>query len=159
MRIRRARESEASALSALAVLSKQYWGYSPQVIERWRPALAVSAQDIASCPTFAAEVEDRVVGFYLLAPKPRTWELDHLWVLPEFARRGIGRALLAHAAGSARLAGVSTILIDADPNAESFYVACGAVRQGVIAAPITDDPARIRPQLLLQITDATAQGT
>jgi len=44
MGIRRARESEASALSALAVLSKQYWGYSPKDIERWRPLLAVSFQ-------------------------------------------------------------------------------------------------------------------
>jgi ribosomal protein S18 acetylase RimI-like enzyme len=151
MRIRRARESEAPALSALAVLSKQYWGYSPQDIERWRPLLAVSSQDIASKPTFVAELVNEIAGFYLLAPKPEAWELDHLWVSPNFARRGIGRALLLHAADLARLAGVSTIIIDADPNAEPFYVACGASRQSVIAAPIAGNPNRFRPQLALPV--------
>jgi ribosomal protein S18 acetylase RimI-like enzyme len=156
MRIRRARESEAAALSALAVTSKQYWGYSPQDIEQWRPLLTVSAMEIASKPTFVAEVENEAVGFYLLVPGPQAWELDHLWVSPKFARRGIGRALLAHAANSARLAGGTTLVIDADPNAEPFYVACGASRQGVVAAPIAANPARFRPQLSLQVTSRAA---
>ena len=159
MRIRRARESEAAALSELAVISKQYWGYSPQDIEQWRPLLAVSAQDIASKPAFVAEVEDEAVGFYLLFPGPQLWELDHLWVSPEFARRGIGRALLVHAANSARRAGASTIVIDADPNAEPFYVACGAIRQGVVAAPIAGNPARVRPQLSLRVSSSTGWPT
>lgn len=156
MRIRRARQSEASALSALALNSKQFWGYSPEDIERWRPLLAVSPRDIASKPTFAAEVENEVVGFYLLAPKPRNWELDHLWVSPKFARRGIGRTLLTHAANSARLAGALSIVIDSDPYAEPFYVACGASRQGIVAAPITGNPTRFRPQLSLYVTSSTA---
>ena len=156
MRIRRARESEASALSALAVTSKQYWGYSPQDIERWRPLLAVSPQDIASNPTFVAEVENEVVGFYSLVIRSEVSDLDHLWVSPKFTRRGIGRALLAHAVNSARLAGMSTIVIDADPNAEPFYVACGALRQCVVAAPIAGNPARFRPQLSLQVTSRAA---
>jgi|SRR3984893_16324883 len=156
MRIRRARKSEAAALSELAVVSKQYWGYSPQDIEKWRPLLAVSAQDIASKPTYVAEIENEVAGFYLLAHRPQLWELDHLWVSPRFARRGIGRALLDHAINLARLAGISTIVIDADPNAEPFYVACGALRQGVIAAPVAGNPARFRPQLSLQITSHAA---
>ena len=156
MRIRRARESEASALSGLALLSKQYWGYSPQEIERWRPLLAVSSQDITSKPAFVAELENEIVGFYLLAPKPQAWELEHLWVSPQFCRRGIGRALLLHAADLARLAGVSTIIIDADPNAEQFYVACGASRQSVLAAPTTDNPKRFRPQLTLTVASRAA---
>jgi GNAT superfamily N-acetyltransferase len=89
---------------------------------------------------------------YLLAPTPEGFELDHLWVSPSFARQGIGRALLTHAVNTARLAGVSSIAIDADPNAEAFYVACGAVRRGVVPAPIQGNPARVRPQLSLEIT-------
>jgi ribosomal protein S18 acetylase RimI-like enzyme len=151
MNIRRARESEATALSALAFDSKQYWGYSPQDVERWLPGLIVSSNDIASKPTFVAEIENEVAGFYLLTPKPQAWELDHLWVMPKFMRRGIGRALLAHAANSARLMGISSIVIDSDPNAEPFYVACGATRQGVVAAPSAGNPGRFRPQLELHI--------
>jgi len=160
MRIRRARQKEASALSILALRAKQYWGYSPEDIGRWRPILAISADDIAAKPTFVAEVEMEVVGFYSLVPTTQVCELDHLWVAPQFARRGIGRALLAHAVDTACLAGASSIVIDADPNAEPFYIACGAVREGMVAAPIAGNPARARPQLSLRITcrPGTAHG-
>src|SRR5262249_62084988 len=113
--------------------------YSREDIERWRPDLAVGAADIAANPTFVAELEDAVVGFYLLVPGANAWALEHLWVSPSFAHRGIGRALLAHAVATARRAGASSIVIDADPNAEPFYAACGAVREGVVAAPTASD--------------------
>ena len=156
LQIRRARESEASALSALAIAAKQFWGYSSEDIERWRPLLTISALDVASKPVFVAEIENEVVGFYLLAPTARAWQLDHLWVSPRFARRGIGRTLLAHAENVASLAGASTIVVDADPNAEPFYIACGCIRQGIVPAPIVGDPARFRPQLSLQVTNRAA---
>ena len=153
MHIRCALESEASALSSLAVDAKQYWPYSSQDIERWRPLLRVTAADIAANPTFVAEMDGALVGFYLLIPGAKAWTLEHLWISPYFARRGIGRALLAHAVRTAQGAGAASIVIDADPNAEPFYVACGAVREGAVAAPIDGDPARIRPQLSLRLTD------
>jgi ribosomal protein S18 acetylase RimI-like enzyme len=156
LQIRRARESEASVLSALAVAAKQVWGYSPEDIERWRPLLTISPHDVASKLAFVAEIENEVVGFYLLVPAPQAWQLDHLWVSPGFTRRGIGRTLLAHAENEASLAGASTIVIDADPNAEPFYVACGGIRQGIVSAPIVGDLARFRPQLLLQLTNRAA---
>ena len=156
MRIRRASPTEATALSTLALSAKQYWGYSPEDIERWRPLLGISADDIATKPTFVAELENAVVGFYSLDPAARTCELDHLWVSPHLARHGIGRALLAHAVNTARFAGASSIIIDADPNAEPFYVACGAVRRGIVAAPVVGDPARVRPQLSLRVAPQPA---
>ena len=154
--IRRARASEASALSALALAAKQHWGYAPEDVERWRPLLTVTEDELVSRPSFLAEVENEAAGFYLLVPKHPAWELEHLWVAPRFTRRGIGRALLAHAVHTARLGGASAILIDADPNAEAFYLACGAVRVGSVAAPIANDPARARPQLSLQVLDHAA---
>jgi GNAT superfamily N-acetyltransferase len=70
-------------------------------------------------------------------------------------RRGIGRALLGHAVSTARGGGASTIAIDVDPNAEPFYLACGARREGVVAAPVSDNPARVRPQLTLSVVDGS----
>jgi len=154
MQIRPARASDASTLSTVAVAAKQLWGYSPEDIERWRPQLTVSAAEITSHPTFVAELNSEVAGFYMLLPQQRAWVLEHFWIAPQFVRRGIGRALLAHAANTARLGGASTLAIDADPNAEEFYLACGAIREGSVAAPTTSDPARIRPQLSLQLLHA-----
>ena len=155
VRIRRARAFEAAALSSLAREAKQHWGYGSEDMERWHEQLVVNPDDITTNPTFVAEVDDVVVGFYFLVPKSTCWELDHLWVAPRVQRRGIGRALLAHAVDTAHRGGATSIIVDADPNAEPFYIACGAIRQGVVAAPIPTDPGRIRPQLLLHaVVDA-----
>jgi GNAT superfamily N-acetyltransferase len=97
---------------------------------------------------FVAMVGDEVAGFYLLRSSDKSWELDHLWVEPGFMRRGIGRALLSHALETAARAGATEMSVDADPHAERFYLQCGAVRCGMIAAPLSDQPYRARPQLV-----------
>jgi len=67
--------------------------------------------------------------------------------LPQFMDRGIGRALVAHALETALRGGASSVTVDADPNAESFYLTCGAERCGEVPAPIPEQPERVRPQL------------
>ena len=146
MNIRPALEHEAEALSALALKAKAYWGYSTDTIESWRHDLSVSSETIASRPTFVATVGDEIAGFYSLVPSTQSWKLDHLWVLPQFMDRGIGRALVAHALETALRGGASSVTVDADPNAESFYLACGADRSGEVPAPIPGQPKRVRPQ-------------
>ena len=151
MHIRGAHGSEASVLSALALDAKSHWAYAPEDLENWRSQITVSDEDVKLNPTFVAEIDHRIVGFYCLVKKSPTWELEHLWVVPPVMRRGIGRALLAHAVSTARDGGASAIAIDADPNAEPFYLACGARRAGVVAAPVSGNPARVRPQLTLWV--------
>src|SRR6266404_5301275 len=147
MNIRLAQEHEAEALSGLALKAKAYWGYSADTIESWRQELSVSSDTITSRPTFVAAVGDQIAGFYSLVPSTHSWKLDHLWVLPQFMDRGIGRALVAHALETAARGGASYVTVDADPNAESFYLACGAARCGEVPAPIPGEPGRVRPQL------------
>jgi len=147
MNIRPAQGDEAEALSALALKAKAYWGYPVDAIELWRRDLTVSTHTIASRPTFLAVLADEIVGFYSLSPSHHSWALDHLWVLPLLMDRGVGRALMAHALETAARGGASAVTVDADPNAESFYLACGAERYGEVPAPIPGEPKRVRPQL------------
>jgi ribosomal protein S18 acetylase RimI-like enzyme len=147
MNIRPAQGHEAEALTALALKAKAYWGYPADTIELWKQDLTVSAHTITSRPTFVAVLGNEIVGFYSLSPSHHFWKLDHLWVLPQFMDRGIGRALVAHAQKTAAGGGASSVTVDADPNAESFYLACGADRCGEVPAPIPGEPRRVRPQL------------
>lgn len=147
MNIRPAVESEASALSDLVMRAKSHWGYSPEALGRWRPDLAISPTDLRERPTFVAMAGAEIVGFYSLCTSGTAWELDNLWVLPKFMHQGIGRALLAHALATAARGGASEVTVDADPNAESFYLECGAIRRGDVPAPIPGQPKRVRPQL------------
>jgi N-acetylglutamate synthase-like GNAT family acetyltransferase len=149
MNIRRARADEAQALTALALAAKATWGYPHDQLAAWEPMLAVTAETVHNRPVFVGELDSRVIGFCSLIPGDADWELDNLWVDPSMMRRGYGRELFRHALATATSSGAKRILIDADPNAEAFYLACGAQRTGSIAAPIDGQPDRLRPQLMV----------
>ena len=153
MSIRRATPEEASCLSRLACESKAHWSYCASQLADWKDDLAISATSIAGEPTFVIEEGGQVVGFYQLGREPRGGaeglQLEHLWIKPAAMGKGHGRRLLHHALREAAAHGHSQLRIDADPNAESFYVACGARRVGVVAAAIAGQPNRVRPQLVL----------
>jgi len=152
MDIRRAVEQDAELLCGLAMTAKAHWGYAKEVLEGWRAQLTISAADIRAKPTYVAADAGRVVGFYTLeTSEPRRWKLDKLWVMPECMNRGIGRALVQHALQTARRGGAAEVTVDADPNAAPFYVRCGAVRKGEVAAPIPGNPARVLPQLAFEL--------
>jgi GNAT superfamily N-acetyltransferase len=155
--IRPAQETEADLLSALIMQSKAHWGYSIEALESWRPELSITPASIRKKPVFVAIVEGEVAGCYSLAPSAVSWALDNLWVLPRFMRRGVGRALVSHALQTAARGGASEVTVDADPNAETFYLDCGAIRCGEVAAPIAGQPDRVRPQLAFQ--SAGREGT
>jgi ribosomal protein S18 acetylase RimI-like enzyme len=156
MHIRIAKTSEAAQLSGLAVTAKRHWGYSTETMKRWEPDLTVSAESIQGNPTFVAEANDIVLGFYMLSLDDGIWELEHLWVAPERMRAGIGRSLLMHAAAQIRASGGTVLKIDADPNAERFYTACGARCVGEVPAPIYGQEKRMRPILELDVRQIAA---
>src|SRR5438128_99167 len=155
LHIRPARTHEAPVLSAIALQAKAYWGYPPEQIARWRTDLALAATDLTSMPTFVAEWDGEIAGFYSIVPSSQVWALNHLWIAT-FMRRGIGRALFEHAASTALRGGGTCIAIDADPHAEPFYLACGATRIGTMPALVPGDPDRVRPQLVLQLSPGMA---
>jgi len=151
--IRAAHAGEHRLLSEIAYQSKAHWGYATADLDAWHASLTVARESVLGCPTFVAEVDGAVVGFFQLRLNGSHADLEHLWVLPAFVRRGIGGALLAHAMQQARAAGASALHIDADPHAEAFYMAHGARRVGQRSAPIEGQPLRVRPQLTLSVVD------
>ena len=123
--IRPADASEAAQLIALVIRSKAHWGYSAEFLQQAAPELTVSEQDIAEGKVSVAELNERPVGISVLdLAEPA--ELVALFVEPDVIGRGVGRALLAHELNRARAAGVDSVLIESDPNAEPFYRAHGA---------------------------------
>ena len=150
--IRRAREDEAATLSGVARASKAQWPYPAAQIEVWLSDLTVSPEQIAAHPTYVAECDGEIAGFYQLLTQEDAWILEHFWVLPAHMGKGYGRALLEYAAALARHGGARILSIDADPYAEPFYRACGARTVGTKAAPIEGLPDRVRPQMLISLT-------
>ena len=154
MNLRLARPSESEELSALAITAKALWGYSPQQLAGWANQLRISQESIATVPTFVVEEHGRLVGVAQLSQESTRWAIECLWVHPSSIRRGVGKRLLQHVLAYARSHGQTELRVDADPNAEAFYLRLGARRVGEVAAPVLGQPRRIRPQLVVSTENA-----
>ena len=151
--VRRARADEAAFLSALAMRSKAHWGYSDEFLEIARPVLTFSEGDITANPVYVLESSQGVIGMYRLLHALPQGTLEDLWLDPIAIGSGLGRRLFDHALATAATLGMSSLLIESDPNAEGFYLAMGAARVGQRASAA----GRLLP--LLAINTRATRGT
>jgi hypothetical protein len=65
MDVRRAAVEDVTERSKLVLHAKAHWGYSKNAqLQAWRASLEVSAESISAQPTFIAELNGLVIGFY-----------------------------------------------------------------------------------------------
>ena len=131
--LRAARSAEADALSALALRSKGFWGYSPEFIEACRGELSYDPRQIAArnFDFTVCQLSDGLVGFYAIERcGDDRFELCALFVEPEYIGQGFGRLLMESAKQEARELGAECLIVQGDPNAESFYTAAGGTCTG-----------------------------
>ncbi|SCD45327.1 Acetyltransferase (GNAT) domain-containing protein [Streptomyces sp. BpilaLS-43] len=148
--VREVRPAEAAELTALALRSKAHWGYDEGFMAACREELAVRPADVTARRTAVAERDGRILGFTMLDGAPPEGALGMMFVEPDAIGQGVGRLLFGHAREQARRLGFTLLTIDADPNAEPFYTAMGAVRVG--AVPSGSVPGRMLPLLELALT-------
>jgi GNAT superfamily N-acetyltransferase len=146
MKIAKACAEEADALTKIAFAAKRHWQYPESWIRRWQEALMISSEYVMEHPTFVAVVDDKLAGFCAVQLEPSEALLDHLWVVPSFMGRGVGRALFLHAEEIARASGAIGMKIVGDPHAEQFYSRMGATLYGREPASI-DGEERFLPLL------------
>jgi GNAT superfamily N-acetyltransferase len=153
MQIRAARPEDAVRLTEIAFNAKRHWRYPEKWMDSWRNLLTVSPKFIATHETFLAIVDDQPVGFYALGQKGGRIDLVHLWVLPEWMGRGIGRSLFCHALERVKALGFRELEIEFDPNAEGFYQRLGARRVGMNIYMV-DRQKRELPVLICEVNHA-----
>jgi len=146
MRITRAQPGDAAALTRIAFEAKRHWGYPESWIRRWGEVLTITPEYLRANPAYVASIGQDRVGFYALRLNGEEAILDHLWVIPDRVRKGIGEALFRHGEAIAAQGGAAMLRIGSDPNAEGFYRAMGALTVGRQPAPI-DGVERFLPQL------------
>lgn len=139
MHIRAAEPSEAELLSGLAWRSKAHWGYSAAFMESCRDELTYTTEQLAVGGFWVLEDGGEVRGFYALTKiSPDAMELEAMFVEPECIGHGYGRALMDHALAEFGATGLSRLVIQADPNAATFYEHAGALRIGERASDSID---------------------
>ena len=147
--LRPARPDEAAALTELCLRSKAVWGYDAAFMQACRGELAVTPAAITSSRVQVAEIDGRLAGVAEVKSEGQIAQLEKLFVEPAMLRTGTGRKLLDWAKATARAAGATTMLIEADPDAAPFYRRMGAVDDGVV--PSGSIPGRFIPRLNLSL--------
>jgi len=137
--------TEAEALTAIAARSKAHWGYPPEMLQVWRPVLALTPDYLRRQIVRTACRGEHCLGFYAIIPAEGC--LDHFWLVPEAIGQGIGRTMFRHATSEARTAGLAALRIVSDPNAEGFHRRMGARRIGAEASALN----RVLPVLRVDL--------
>ncbi|MBJ6643608.1 GNAT family N-acetyltransferase [Streptomyces sp. BSE7-9] len=149
MLLRDARPDEAGELTEPALRSKAHWGYDAAFVPSCREELTVRPSEVGERRTAPAEREGRALGFATVDGRPPDGAVGMMFVDPSALGQGIGRALFAPALAAARAAGFHRPTIEADPNAEPFHRAMGAVR--IAGTPSGSIPGRVLPPMAVTL--------
>lgn len=137
---------ELPALSALCFRSKAVWGYDKDFMEACRRELSLDPDELQSTSIAVAEDHGKIVGIAQVKVVGNEADLLKLFVEPTALRSGIGRALFCWATDKAASMGADRLVIEADPDAASFYKRMGAQDRGF--APSGSIAGRLLPKLV-----------
>ncbi|MCF8068060.1 MAG: GNAT family N-acetyltransferase [Desulfobacterales bacterium] len=147
--IKHAIPADAKKLTDIAFAAKRHWNYPEAWITRWTDELTITPRYITNHEIYIAECDDIFTGFYAaVSAEKNTWEVDHLWILPAYMGRGIGKILFKHAVRLIQSNNGHLLKIVSDPNAEGFYLKMGAIRIGEFPSK---PEGRVLPLLHLKI--------
>src|SRR5580658_663528 len=114
--IRAAEPGEAEELTRIALSSKGHWGYSERQLGYWLDKfLKVSADYVRANKVWVAEIDTTLAGFAAIKDRGAASELDHLWILPDYIGKGIGKALFASVASHVAATGRRELVFTSDP--------------------------------------------
>jgi GNAT superfamily N-acetyltransferase len=156
IRVRRASPEDAGVLTRIAFAAKRYWGYPERWIEHWTESLTITQEFVRDNEVYAAHSGGETFAFYALTGTGRELQLEHLWVSPAWIGSGAGRLLFEHAMNKAASQGAKSVEIEADPNAEGFYLRMGARRVGESVYEI-EDQSRVLPLMAMELSESAEE--
>jgi GNAT superfamily N-acetyltransferase len=149
VRIRRAEPADSVRATEIAHAAKSHWSYPAEWIVEWRSQLTLTPEYIVRERVFVAVSDDIILGVCAIEERGSHWSLEHMWVDPQAHGKGVGRALVEHALRVASDERPLPMHVESDPFAVPFYEHLGARRIGEVKAPVTGDPDRVLPLLVL----------
>ena len=134
----RTEPDEHRDLTEVAFAAKRHWNYPEEYIALWKNELTISEAYIRNNVVYTVRDDEKTVGFYSLVENPddfyagevlmtKGWWLEHMFIIPEYHRWGIGRQMVAHVKGYAAELKIAELRIFVDPFARGFYDHVGAV--------------------------------
>ena len=130
--ISKARIEGAPILTHIAFTAKRFWNYSEQYFEIWKNELTITPEYISRNTCYIASQQEVKMGFYSITENRndffsgdvlirKGFWLEHIFILSEYHRKGIGSHLIEHVKKFCKTSGINRLMIFVDPRAEGFY--------------------------------------
>lgn len=117
---RNATIKDIQLLNKVSIASKKYWKYPDEWLEKWCDELTLKFDDFKKNVIIVIEISNIIIGFCSISENSEQYEIEHLWILPEFIGKGYGKLPLDQSLHQV-IKKEKDIIVIADPNAESFY--------------------------------------
>jgi len=139
MSIEKANKTDAAQLTELTIRSKSYWNYTKQQIETWRNDLTITNDYLIEKEVFKLTKQNTLIGYYsFFKISNKEVKLDNLFIEPRFIGEGFGAILMQDFLQRCKDLNFNRVVLDSDPNAESFYQRIGFKRIGKLETSIKD---------------------
>lgn len=148
--LRKARQADIEALSALCLRSKAWWGYDADFMARCVDELSLTSHDIATTDVMIAEAQGQLAGMAQISIENDKADLQRLFIDVPYMGKGCGKILFDWAVSHSQQRKCRVMTIEADPQAAAFYYHMGAVKVGDI--PSGSIPNRYLPLLEIKLS-------
>ena len=140
MNIIKAVNNDAEILTEITKASKAFWGYSLEQMQLWDKILTIDEIYIDKNFVYKLAIENQIIGYYsYYFIDEKNIMLDNLFVLPEYIGKGFGNHLMKDFIIRIKSnETVEKIRLEADPNAENFYLKNGFKTIGKIETSINN---------------------
>ncbi len=136
-KIQQALPEDHLLITQLTKRSKGHWKYGAAQIDLWSDDLTITAQYIADNMVYKLIQNDHIIAYYALLQLPESiLKIDNLFVDTNAIGKGWGKFLMEDIFAKAKKMTAQKITLDADPNAESFYLHFGFETVGKIPTSI-----------------------
>lgn len=138
--IKNATFADLNKINEILRLSKAYWGYDEQFLDKFMNKLGVTHEYMKKHTIKLCYVDNQLVGFFNFGINyENLFELDNFFLHPDYIGQGLGRKLWDACCKVAAEKGHDEFIIWSDPNAENFYLNMGCVKIGVRQSPMMPD--------------------
>ena len=124
MKVEKAKETDLNTLNKISFQAKKHWGYPDEWMEIWKSELTITPKYLQEHSVFRISENNIIIGFCAIEEGKLEYEIGHLWILPEFMRKGYGKLLLEKSIKNTCSLSKNIIVVS-DPNAEKFYKKMG----------------------------------
>lgn len=133
-------------LNNLLRLSKAYWGYDKQFMDKFMAKFAITESYLTKADIFLALENDKMIGIYSFSKNDDgDLELDNFFLHPDHIGMGKGKELWNLCLQTAKKYDAKEFVVWSDPNAENFYLKMGCKKISERLSPLM--PNRYLPVL------------